>query len=79
MTDEQTVQVEALGDGGLKDAGHNLAKGDRVTVPRELAQGWCAAGWAKALDGSIETGERRVVNAKVQPVKAGQTQTSKEV
>lgn len=77
MTDEQQVQVEALGEGGIRDAGYVLAKGDRVTVPRSVAEGWCAEGWAMALDESIPTGERRVVKAAVAPLKTTSNQTTK--
>jgi len=34
-------------------------KDDQISVPRELAERWCAAGWAEDLSGSIETGERK--------------------
>lgn len=37
--------------------------GDIATVPDEFAQRACGAGWAKAVGGEIETGERRVVRA----------------
>lgn len=76
MSDEDELQVEAIGPGRLKDAGYNLAPEDRVTVPRPLAEYWCGLGWAKAIDGSIETGERRVVRATVSPQPAKSTQTT---
>lgn len=47
---------------------HLLGKGDVITVPDDTGAAWCAAGWAKDVNGKIATGERRTdvvtVNAK---------------
>ncbi len=34
------------------------SRGDVVTVPDDVGRRWCAYGWAKDLDGKVETGER---------------------
>lgn len=40
-------------------------EGDVVTVPDSLGQKWCKHGWAKDVDGKIETGERIVTGARL--------------
>jgi len=49
------VKIEALA-GGIREGAHVLEEGDVKAVPLKVAERWCAAGWAKAVDGSIETG-----------------------
>lgn len=39
--------------------------GDRFTVPDEVGKIWCKHGWAKDLSGEVATGERKVINAKL--------------
>ncbi len=39
--------------------------GDRFTVPDEVGAAWCRHGWAKDLSGEVATGERKVINAKL--------------
>lgn len=39
--------------------------GDRFTVPDDVGASWCKHGWAKDLTGDVETGERKVINAKL--------------
>jgi hypothetical protein len=39
--------------------------GDRFTVPDEVGQKWCALGWAIDLSGACETGERKVIDARL--------------
>jgi hypothetical protein len=42
----------------LKDAGYNLGKGDIITVADEVGRSWCENGWAKDVEGKVESGER---------------------
>ena len=58
------MKIEALET--IKSDGYVLDAGDvKANVPDEIGAGWCQAGWAKDLDGVIETGERVVLNAKL--------------
>lgn len=59
------IQIETLEP--LMSDGYNLGAGDRVTIPEEVAKRWCGHGWAKAVNGEIPTGERKVVRAVVTP------------
>lgn len=43
----------------LKSDGYNLVEGDTLTVPDEVGARWCGYGWAKDVDGKVETGERK--------------------
>lgn len=51
-----TVLIEALA-GGIKDAPIFLEAGERKAVSSEKAKLYCGAGWAIAVDGSIDTAE----------------------
>lgn len=42
-------------------------RGDIITVPDELGAKWCSLGWAKDVDGNVETGERIVRGARIEP------------
>ena len=53
------MKVKILEDGGIRHGGQHFANGDEVTVSDEVGEAWCGAGWAKDLDGNVETGERR--------------------
>lgn len=56
------MKIEALET--IKSGGFVLDAGDvKSNVPDELATLWVKAGWAKDVDGNIETGERQVLNA----------------
>jgi hypothetical protein len=57
------MRVEALEV--IKSRGYTLSEGDILTVPDEVGAHWCKHGWAKDTSGAVETGERRVINAKV--------------
>ena len=58
------MKIEALES--IKSDGYVLDAGDvKANVPDEIGAGWCQAGWAKDVSGSIETGERVVLNAKL--------------
>lgn len=59
------IQIETLEP--LMSDGYNLGAGDRVTIPEEVAMRWCGSGWAKAVNGEIPTGERKVIRAVVTP------------
>jgi hypothetical protein len=47
---------------------YNLGKGDVITVSEMTGRRWCENGWAKDLDGNVETGQRvpgvRALNVK---------------
>ncbi len=53
MSDD--VLVQALLAGGIKDDPIYFAEGECKAVPRAKAEYYCGAGWAKVIDGSIET------------------------
>ena len=57
----------------LKDAGHDLVKGDRITVDDELGKYWCSLGWAKDTSGKVKSAPRKpgVATLEVQSSKAG--------
>jgi hypothetical protein len=57
------MKIEALE--GIKSAGYVLIAGDSITVPDEIGTLWVKAGWAKDVAGTVETGERVVLNAKL--------------
>jgi len=63
----------------LRDSGYDLTEGDTLTVPDEVGASWCANGWAKDTEGKVETGERIVTGAQLQPKKARHASKSKEV
>lgn len=71
------IQVEALER--IKSDGYDLQPGDRVTIDDAPARIWCGAGWAKAVNGSLNTGKRRVVKAVLQPATAVHAQNADEV
>lgn len=41
-------------------------EGDRFTVPDEVGQKWCGLGWAIDLSGECKTGERKVIDARLE-------------
>lgn len=58
------MKIEALET--IKSDGYVLDAGDvKTQVPEAIGSKWCALGWAKDLDGNLETGERQVLNAKL--------------
>lgn len=58
------MKIEALES--IKSDGYVLDAGDvKQNVPDEVGAVWVNAGWAKDLEGNIETGERVVLNAKL--------------
>lgn len=58
------MKIEALE--AIKSDGYVLDAGDvKQNVPDEIGSVWVKAGWAKDLEGNIETGERQVLNAKL--------------
>jgi hypothetical protein len=63
------MRVEILEE-RLSSDGYLLGKGDTITVPDECGGRWCAAGWAKDVEGKVATGERRTDNIAVNPKKA---------
>lgn len=66
------MQVE-ITEKALKDAGHDLRKGDRITVDDDLGKYWCKHGWAKDTSGKVKSGPRvpGVASLEVQPGKIG--------
>lgn len=63
----------------LKSHGYSLVKDDTLTVPDEVGEAWCAHGWAKDTEGKVPTGERRVLNARMDIKPAAHGQKTKEV
>ena len=58
------MKIEALES--IKSDGYVLDSGDiKQNVPNNIGTVWVQAGWAKDLDGIVETGERQVLNAKL--------------
>ena len=57
------MKIEALES--IKSDGYVVTEGDAMTVPDEVGTVWVKAGWAKDVAGTIETGERVVLNAKL--------------
>jgi hypothetical protein len=57
------MKIEALEN--FQSGDHRLTAGDVVTVPDETGARWCALGWAKDPSGTIPTGERRVLDARL--------------
>lgn len=53
------MKVKILEETGIREAGLLYPHGDQVTVPDEVGEKWCGAGWAEDLAGNVETGERR--------------------
>jgi hypothetical protein len=58
------MKIEALEN--IKSDGHILSTEDVKNVPDEIAIRWISAGWARDLSGTIPTGERKVLNAKLE-------------
>lgn len=53
------ILEERLSDTDADTDRHYLQhKGDVITVPEKLGAKWCGAGWAKDLDGKVDTAER---------------------
>lgn len=62
------MKVEVLEE-RLSSDGFIGEKGDIFTVPDEVGQCWCKAGWAKDLAGNVETGERNTKPVTINPKK----------
>jgi len=76
MADDGMIQIEALEN--IKSHGYVISGGDRVTVSADAAKAMCAHGWAKAVRGEVETGERRVIRQVVEPVDVTQSAGASE-
>jgi hypothetical protein len=57
------MKIEALES--IKSDGYVLDPEDVKTVPDEIGTAWVQAGWARDVSGAVETGERKVLNAKL--------------
>lgn len=57
------MKIEALE--AIKSDGYVLDAEDVKTVPDEIGAKWCAAGWAKDTTGTVATGERKVLDARI--------------
>jgi len=57
------MRVEALER--ISSDGYVLAKEDILTVPDEIGASWCRNGWGRDTSGAVETGERRVLDARL--------------
>jgi hypothetical protein len=72
------VKVEIL-EKRLTSDGYAGEQGDRLTVPDEVGAKWCALGWASDLAGVVPTGERRVIDARLDVNASTHGQTVTEV
>lgn len=68
------MKVEVL-ENRLSSDGFLGELGDRFTVPDDVGSKWCKLGWAKDLSGEVATGERKVIDARLDIQNI--TQTSK--
>jgi len=57
------MKIEALET--IKSDGYVLVEGDSINVPDSVGSAWCAYGWARDVAGSIPTGMRRVLDARL--------------
>lgn len=57
------MKIEALEP--IKSHGRVQETGDIVTVPDDIGAAWCAAGWARDMDGVVSTGERITLDARL--------------
>jgi len=57
------MRVEALER--ISSDGYSLEKDDVLTVPDEIGAAWCRNGWGRDTAGVVETGERRVLDARL--------------
>lgn len=71
------MRIEALED--IKSGPYVVTAGDSITVPDELGAQWCARGWAKDTIGTVPTGERRVLDARLVMGGATHGQASEKV
>lgn len=65
------MQVEVTEEKIFSD-GMKCYKGDRVTIPDELGESWCAAGWCTDMSGKVATGSRETENVSINPKKVQQ-------
>ena len=57
MSEDKTMRIEALET--FLDDRTRFEKGDTRTVPYERGAYFCRCGWAKDLDGNVETAPRQ--------------------
>ena len=57
------MRIEALER--ISSDGYVLEKDDVLTVPDEIGASWCRNGWGRDTSGAVETGERRVLDARL--------------
>ena len=72
------MRVEVTED-NLKSDGYCLERGDSIRVPDEVGTRWCALGWARDVEGKVPSGERVVLDARLDVHTAVQGLTSEEV
>ena len=73
------ILEERLKDGDrVTGQQYDLHAGDRVTVSDQCGEWWCSQGWARDLDGNVETAERVVRGARIDPDKASHSTQSSE-
>lgn len=53
-------------------------QGDRFTVPDDVGKKWCGLGWAIDLSGECKTGERKVIDARLEVENSVQKSTNTE-
>lgn len=71
------MKIEALEN--IKSHNLVLTSGDIVTVPDDVGAELCARGWARDIDGTIATGERIVLDARIVVDTAVHAQAATEV
>lgn len=58
------MRIEALES--IKSSGYVLDAGDiKQSIPDEIGSAWVASGWARDLDGVVQTGNRVVLDARL--------------
>lgn len=70
------IEIEVIED-KVQHEGRDYYKGMQP-VADDIAKLFCAMGWAKTTDGSIETGERSLAPKVISPDLLTHTQTAKE-
>lgn len=64
----ELVKLEVLEE-RLLDGANEYFGGDIKSFPAEKARRWCELGWARAVNGEFETGERKPGAAPIRPDK----------
>lgn len=63
----------------IDDELKSFSEGDIVTVPDAVGEYFCSLGWAKDVDGKVETGERDTNKVVLTPARVRQTAQAQEI